>query len=174
MRGLRELELRKAPSISETIDWARTLAVLGVDELNSQILSDTVSVVVKYDKDVTKALGALPKLVDPNAVVDDAHGHGHGHGHGHDGDHDHGTRTSPRRRTLAGPSTRRRRTTAPTAARCAPRRTGGPARRHLRRAGSRAPRRPPAAPRSRAVEAAPGEPAQGTRSFGAGLGKRAL
>jgi MoxR-like ATPase len=89
VRGLRELELRKAPSISETIDWARTLAVLGVDELNSQILSDTVSVVVKYDKDVTKALGALPKLVDPNAVVEDAHGHGHGHGHGHDGDHSH-------------------------------------------------------------------------------------
>ncbi len=89
VRGLRELELRKAPSISETIDWARTLAVLGVDELNSQILSDTVSVVVKYDKDVTKALGALPKLVDPNAVVEDAHGHGHGHGHGHDDDHGH-------------------------------------------------------------------------------------
>ena len=89
VRGLRELELRKSPSISETIDWARTLAVLGIDELNSQILSDTVSVVVKYDKDVTKALSALPKLVDPNAVVDDAGGHGHGHGHGHDGDHSH-------------------------------------------------------------------------------------
>ena len=84
VRGLRELELRKAPSISETIDWARTLAVLGVDELSSAILSDTVSVVVKYDKDVTKALGALPKLVDPNAEVDD---HGHGHGHGHDDGH---------------------------------------------------------------------------------------
>ena len=33
VRGLRELELRKSPSISETIDWARTLAVLGVQEL---------------------------------------------------------------------------------------------------------------------------------------------
>jgi MoxR-like ATPase len=96
VRGLRELELRKAPSISETIDWARTLAVLGVDELNSQILSDTVSVVVKYDKDVSKALGALPRLVDPNAVVADAHGHGHGHGHGHDGDHDHDAPTNGR------------------------------------------------------------------------------
>jgi MoxR-like ATPase len=97
VRGLRELELRKAPSISETIDWARTLAVLGVDELNSQILSDTVSVVVKYDKDVTKALGALPNLVDPNAVVEDAaHGHGHGHGHGHDGDHGHDAPTNGR------------------------------------------------------------------------------
>ena len=92
VRGLRELELRKAPSISETIDWVRTLAVLGVDELNAQVLSDTVSVVVKYDKDVTKALGALPRLVDPNASVEEpAHGHGHGHGHdhGHGGEHDH-------------------------------------------------------------------------------------
>jgi MoxR-like ATPase len=94
VRGLRELELRKAPSISETIDWARTLAVLGIDELNAQVLSDTVSVVVKYDKDVKKALGALPRLVDPNATVPAA-GHGHGHGHGHIGsadDHDPGDR----------------------------------------------------------------------------------
>ena len=104
VRGLRELELRKAPSISETIDWARTLAVLGVDELSSAILSDTVSVVVKYDKDVTKALGALPKLVDPNAEIDDhAHGHGHGHGHGHDGDHRHEAHAAPNGRS-AGPA----------------------------------------------------------------------
>lgn len=98
VRGLRELELRKAPSISETIDWARTLAVLGVDELSAKILSDTVSVVVKYDKDVRKSLDALPRLVDPNAKVPDSqrssrmHGHTHDHDHGpHDhGHHDHG------------------------------------------------------------------------------------
>jgi hypothetical protein len=46
-------------------------------------------VVVKYDKDVRKAIAAMPRLVDPNAVVPE-HGHGHGqgrgqgHGHGHD------------------------------------------------------------------------------------------
>ncbi|PRC52823.1 MoxR family ATPase, partial [Mycobacterium sp. ITM-2017-0098] len=84
-------------SISETIDWARTLAVLGVDELSAKILSDTVSVVVKYDKDIRKSLDALPRLVDPNAKVPDSlrssrsHGHGHTHDHGdHDHDHDHG------------------------------------------------------------------------------------
>ncbi|MBX7448442.1 MoxR family ATPase [Mycolicibacterium sp. 3033] len=96
VRGLRELELRKAPSISETIDWARTLAVLGVDELSAQVLSDTVSVVVKYDKDVRKALDALPRLVDPNATVPEHkqhshdHPHPHDHDHAHDHDHDHG------------------------------------------------------------------------------------
>ncbi len=90
VRGLRELELRKAPSISETIDWARTLAVLGATELTASLLSDTVSVVVKYDKDVRKALAALPRLVDPNAKLDEPdRGHGHGHGHGHGSDHSH-------------------------------------------------------------------------------------
>jgi MoxR-like ATPase len=94
VRGLRDLDLRKAPSISETIDWARTLAVLGVDELSAKVLSDTVSVVVKYDKDVRKSLDALPRLVDPNAKVPTSqrndHGHSHDHGRGHDHhDHDH-------------------------------------------------------------------------------------
>jgi len=88
VRGLRELELRKSPSISETIDWARTLAVLGVQELNATILADTASVVVKYDKDVRKAITAMPRLVDPNATVAET-GHGHGHGHGHDGNGGH-------------------------------------------------------------------------------------
>lgn len=95
VRGLRELDLRKSPSISETIDWARTLAVLGVDELNAKILSDTVSVVVKYDKDVRKSLDALPRLVDPNAKVPaslhnhNGHTHDHDHPHPHDHSHDH-------------------------------------------------------------------------------------
>lgn len=98
VRGLRDLELRKAPSISETIDWARTLAVLGAQELDAATLADTVSVVVKYERDHARAIKALPKLVDPNAVVpehrpDHAHGHSHSHGghsHSHaDGDHDH-------------------------------------------------------------------------------------
>ncbi|MGZ4522837.1 MAG: AAA family ATPase [Mycobacteriaceae bacterium] len=84
VRGLRDLDLRKSPSISETIDWARTLAVLGASELTAKLLSDTVSVVVKYDKDVSKAVEALPKLIDPNAeIAEPEHGHGHGHGHGH-------------------------------------------------------------------------------------------
>ncbi|HEY4004799.1 MAG TPA: MoxR family ATPase [Pseudonocardia sp.] len=99
VRGLRDLELRKAPSISETIDWARTLAVLGVTELSASVLSDTASVVVKYDKDLRKTVAALPRLVDPNVEVperflgtehstqhaDRGHGHRHGPGeHSHD------------------------------------------------------------------------------------------
>jgi len=96
VRGLRELDLRKAPSISETVDWARTLAVLGVEEIAPAVLADTVSVVVKYSRDVQRALDALPALVDPNAALDartdqPAHDHQHGHDH-HHRDRGHGPR----------------------------------------------------------------------------------
>lgn len=88
VRGLRELELRKAPSISETIDWARTLAVLGATELDAAVLADTVSVVVKYERDHARAVSALPLLLDPNAAVPDRlhdhNGYSHG-GHSHGG-----------------------------------------------------------------------------------------
>jgi MoxR-like ATPase len=91
VRGLRGLDLRKAPSISETVDWARTLAVLGVEEIDPAVLADTVSVVVKYSRDVQRALDALPSLTDPNAALADGGvpAHPHGHGHRHDRDHDH-------------------------------------------------------------------------------------
>ena len=94
VRGLRGLDLRKAPSISETVDWARTLAVLGVEEIDPAVLAETVSVVVKYSRDVQRALDALPSLADPNAALADgkvpAHPHDHGHDHGHNHNHDHG------------------------------------------------------------------------------------
>ena len=97
VRGLRALDLRKAPSISETIDWARTLAVLGVTELDAGMLSETVSVVAKYEKDVLRSREALPRIIarltkDPNVGAADAPAHGHphgGHSHGPGDDHDH-------------------------------------------------------------------------------------
>jgi len=90
VRGLRGLDLRKAPSISETVDWARTLAVLGVEEIAPAVLADTVSVVVKYSRDVQRALDALPSLADPNAALADQSGHDHPDGHDHHHHHDHG------------------------------------------------------------------------------------
>jgi MoxR-like ATPase len=91
VRGLRELELRKAPSISETIDWARTLAVLGVQDLTAEVLTSTANVVLKFERDLRRATAAMPRLVDPNASLGAApsHGHGHTHGPGSGADHDH-------------------------------------------------------------------------------------
>ena len=114
VRGLRELPLRKSPSISETIDWARTLTVLGVDELDAGVLADTVNIVLKYERDMQRAVEVLPRLVDPNRELPGAghsHGHGdeHGHEHGHGGDpgHDHGHAERQRARRGAKPCWRR-------------------------------------------------------------------
>jgi hypothetical protein len=92
VRGLRELPLRKSPSISETIDWARTLTVLGVDELDAGVLADTLNIVLKYERDMQRAVEVLPRLVDPNrelAAAGHSHGHGPGHAHEHGDQHGH-------------------------------------------------------------------------------------
>jgi MoxR-like ATPase len=60
--GLRKLELRKAPSIAETLDWARGLCALGVRELDAATVRQTLSLVVKHEDDLRKAdakVGAL-------------------------------------------------------------------------------------------------------------------
>jgi MoxR-like ATPase len=90
VRSLRALDLRKAPSISETVDWARTLAVLGVEEITSTVLTDTISVVVKYERDVRRALDVLPSLGDPNAKIVEELGREHHHDHDHGHAHTHG------------------------------------------------------------------------------------
>jgi MoxR-like ATPase len=56
---LRELELRKAPSLAESIDWARTLLALGVDELDGAAVSATLGVVLKHVADHARAVKEL-------------------------------------------------------------------------------------------------------------------
>jgi MoxR-like ATPase len=60
--GLRRLDLRKAPSIAETLDWARGLCALGVRELDAATVRQTLALVVKHEEDLRKAeskVGAL-------------------------------------------------------------------------------------------------------------------
>lgn len=52
---LRGLELRKAPSVSETIDWARTLLALGLDTLDDDAVRATLGVVLKHRSDAERA-----------------------------------------------------------------------------------------------------------------------
>jgi len=58
-RSIRSLDLKKAPSVSETIDWARTLIALSVEEVDEEILGDTLHVLLKYQTDIEKAAKEL-------------------------------------------------------------------------------------------------------------------
>ena len=58
-RSIRSLDLKKAPSVSETIDWARTLLALSVDDVDEEILGDTLHVLLKYQTDIEKAAKEL-------------------------------------------------------------------------------------------------------------------
>jgi MoxR-like ATPase len=53
--SIRELELKKAPSIGETLDWAQTLLHLGVSSLDEHVLAATMPVLLKYRTDLEKA-----------------------------------------------------------------------------------------------------------------------
>jgi MoxR-like ATPase len=55
VRSIRALELKKAPSISETIDWARTLLYLGKADIDPTVIGETLHVLLKYQSDITKA-----------------------------------------------------------------------------------------------------------------------
>jgi len=52
---IRELQLKKEPSISETLDWARALLLLGQSELNPETAVDTLNFILKYEKDIELA-----------------------------------------------------------------------------------------------------------------------
>lgn len=59
MRSIRQMDLKKAPSVSETLDWARTLMLLNVDVIDEQIAKETLHVLLKYQSDIAKAAKEL-------------------------------------------------------------------------------------------------------------------
>ena len=59
VRSLRSLDLKKAPSVSETLDWARTLVVLGREEIGEQDAADTLHILLKYQSDIERATKEL-------------------------------------------------------------------------------------------------------------------
>ncbi|MEE8406192.1 MAG: MoxR family ATPase [Acidimicrobiia bacterium] len=58
-RSIRGLDLKKAPSVSETIDWARTLLALSIEDVDEDVLGDTLHVLLKYQTDIEKAAKEL-------------------------------------------------------------------------------------------------------------------
>jgi hypothetical protein len=64
MHKIRNLDLKKVPSISETLDWARSLLALNASELEDEIVNDTLNVILKYEGDVKKAQSELSNLIE--------------------------------------------------------------------------------------------------------------
>jgi MoxR-like ATPase len=59
VRSLRNLDLKKRPSVSETLDWARTLVLIGVESLDATTIQETMHVLLKYQSDIEKAAAAM-------------------------------------------------------------------------------------------------------------------
>ena len=59
VRSIRELDLKKSPSISETLDWSRTLLALNIDTLDDDTVRQTLPVLLKFQTDLERAAGHL-------------------------------------------------------------------------------------------------------------------
>ena len=59
VRSIRQMDLKKAPSVSETLDWARTLLLLNLDAIDQQVAKDTLHILLKYQSDIAKAAKEL-------------------------------------------------------------------------------------------------------------------
>ena len=59
VRSIRQLDLKKAPSVSETLDWARTLMILNIDTIDEQTAKETLNILLKYQTDIAKATKEL-------------------------------------------------------------------------------------------------------------------
>ncbi len=59
VRSIRQLDLKKAPSVSETIDWTRTLLLLNIETIDEQVAKETLHILLKYQTDIAKATKEL-------------------------------------------------------------------------------------------------------------------
>ncbi|MCW2522659.1 MAG: MoxR family ATPase, partial [Frankiales bacterium] len=63
VRSLRALDLKKKPSVSETLDWARMLVLMQAADIDAELIADTLPVLLKHQADIdlaTKEFGATP------------------------------------------------------------------------------------------------------------------
>ncbi|MGJ5070603.1 AAA family ATPase [Bradyrhizobium oligotrophicum] len=63
IHDVRTLDLKKQPSVSETIDWARVLVLLQAAELGHEVVKDTLNVLLKYESDIEVALPQVTTFV---------------------------------------------------------------------------------------------------------------
>ncbi|MGE0483761.1 MAG: AAA family ATPase [Gammaproteobacteria bacterium] len=62
VQGLRGLDLKKVPAVSETIDWARTLVLMHANELDNQLVRQTLNVLLKFQDDIENVDAEIPAL----------------------------------------------------------------------------------------------------------------
>ena len=55
LHRVRKLDLKKTPSISETLDWVRALTLLNIKQLDRELVEQTLSTLMKYEADIRKA-----------------------------------------------------------------------------------------------------------------------
>jgi len=63
VQRIRTMELRKPPSVSESLDWARSLVILNADHLDAELVESTLTMLVKYEKDLERVRGSLDKVL---------------------------------------------------------------------------------------------------------------
>ena len=63
IRRIRLLDLKKSPSISETLDWAQSLLALQINELTPEVISETLNVICKYQIDMEKVRKNISKII---------------------------------------------------------------------------------------------------------------
>src|SRR5881227_4247289 len=64
VQGLRSMDLYKMPGVSETLDWARSLAALGATRIDSGLVNATMGAALKYQEDLERVREQVPALVD--------------------------------------------------------------------------------------------------------------
>ncbi len=65
---IRQLDLKKSPSISETLDWAKALTLLNADQLDEEIINDTLNTILKYEGDIRKAQDDLKDYLQKQRI----------------------------------------------------------------------------------------------------------
>ena len=63
VHSLRQLDLKKVPAISETIDWARSLLLLHADQLDEEVIRSTLNVLLKFQEDIDAAGSEIRSLI---------------------------------------------------------------------------------------------------------------
>ncbi|MDR7491979.1 MAG: MoxR family ATPase [Armatimonadota bacterium] len=63
VQKIRSLELRKPPSVSESLDWVRSLAILNADRLDPALVEATLTLVVKYERDLERVRASLAQVL---------------------------------------------------------------------------------------------------------------